>query len=48
MVPKTIAMLYSVLESAKANHHNPLHYIIVVLDELPRAQSLADIETLLS
>ena len=41
------AMLYSILESAQANHHHTQRYLSVVLTELPNARDLADIEALL-
>ena len=41
------AMLYSVLESAKASGHNTHRYMAVVLTELPNASSVEDIEALL-
>ena len=41
------AMLYSILESAQANHHHVQRYLSVVLTELPNVNDLADIETLL-
>lgn len=41
------ALIYSILESAKANNHNPLHYMTAVLAGIPNAKSLEDIEALL-
>ena len=41
------AMLYSILESAQANHHHTQRYLSMVLTELPNARDLADIEALL-
>ncbi len=41
------ALIYSILESAKANKHNPLHYMTAVLAEMPNAKSIEDIEALL-
>ncbi len=41
------ALIYSILESAKANNHNPLHYMTVVLAGIPNAKSIEDIEALL-
>ena len=41
------AMLYSILESAQANHHHVQRYLSVVLTELPNAKNLIDIEALL-
>jgi len=41
------ANLYSLVESAKANGHEPYAYIKQVLTGLPAAQTLEDIEALL-
>ena len=41
------AMLYSILESAQANHHHVQRYLSSVLTELPHVNDLADIEILL-
>lgn len=41
------AKIYSLLETARANGHNPHHYLSVVLTELPNATSLEDLEVLL-
>lgn len=41
------ATIYSMLETARANGHNPHHYLSVVLTELPQASSLAELEALL-
>jgi hypothetical protein len=41
------ALIYSILESAKANNHNPLHYMTAVLATMPNATSIEDIEALL-
>jgi transposase len=41
------ALIFSILESAKANQHNPLHYMTAVLAGIPNATSLEDIEALL-
>jgi hypothetical protein len=41
------ALIYSMLESAKANAHNPLHYMTSILAAMPNAQSIEDIEALL-
>ena len=41
------ANLYSLVETAKANGHEPYAYIKQVLTELPAAQTLEDIEALL-
>lgn len=43
---KISAMLYGLLESAKASDHNAFHYMSVILDALPRAECLADFEAL--
>ena len=44
---KSSAMLFSMIESAKANSHNPHHYLSVLLSDLPNAKSVDDIEALL-
>ena len=44
---KASANLYSLVETAKANGHEPLSYIQHVLIQLPAATSLEDIEALL-
>ena len=41
------ALIYSILESAKANKHNPLHYITSILAAMPNTESIEDIEALL-
>ena len=41
------ARLYSLIETAKANGLEPYAYLRHVVTELPKAQSLADIEALL-
>jgi len=41
------ARLFSLLETAKANQHNPMHYLTVLLNDLPNATSPHDIEALL-
>jgi transposase len=41
------ARLYSLIETAKANGIEPYAYLRQVFTELPRAESLADIEALL-
>ena len=41
------ANLYSLVETAKANGHEPYAYIKQVLTELPAAKTLEDIERLL-
>jgi hypothetical protein len=40
-------MIYSLLESAKANGHNVYRYMAVILRDLPNATSLEQIESLL-
>jgi transposase len=44
---KASANLYSLIETAKANGLNPYDYLKVVFKELPNAQSVESIETLL-
>ncbi|WP_425460044.1 IS66 family transposase [Exilibacterium tricleocarpae] len=44
---KSSAMIYSLLETAKANHQNPYHYLTLLLNELPNARSAGAIEKLL-
>lgn len=41
------AMIYSILETAKANKQHPQRYLSVLLAELPNAQTADDIESLL-
>ncbi|MDB4224783.1 transposase domain-containing protein, partial [Granulosicoccus sp.] len=41
------ALIYSILESAKANKHNPLNYITSILAAMPNTESIVDIEALL-
>ncbi len=41
------AMIYSIVETAKANQIEPFAYLQHVLEHLPRAQSVADVEALL-
>ena len=41
------AMVYSIIESAKANGQNVLKYLTVVLDEIPGATSVEEVEALL-
>lgn len=41
------ARIFSVIETARANNHNPYQYLSVLLTELPQANSLEDIERLL-
>lgn len=44
---KSTAMNYCLIETARANGHNPYHYLSVVIAELPNAQTLEDYEALL-
>jgi hypothetical protein len=41
------ARVYSLLESAKANGHHPQRYLSILLNELPNAERVEDIEALL-
>ena len=41
------ARIYSLLETAKANGHHPQRYLAVLLTELPNANNMTDVETLL-
>ena len=41
------AVLYSIIETAKANGKEPLAYLTRVIEHLPQAKTLADIEALL-
>ena len=41
------ARVFSMIETAKANGHNPQHYISVLLAELPNAKIVDDIDALL-
>lgn len=41
------AMIYSIVETAKANGVEPFSYLQHTIEQLPRAQSVADIESLL-
>ena len=41
------ARIYSVLETAKANGHNPQRYLSVLLTELPNATTIEQVEALL-
>ena len=41
------ALVYSILESARSNGHNTLHYMTAVLDAMPAAESVESIEALL-
>ena len=44
---ETTAMLYSIVETAKANGIEPHAYLTKVIDRFPHAKTLADIEALL-
>ena len=44
---KASAMTYSMLETAKANGHQPFEYMTVLLSELPNANTIEDYERLL-
>jgi transposase len=41
------ALIYRILESAKENQHNPLHYITSILAAMSNTESIEDIEALL-
>lgn len=41
------AIIYSIIETAKANGHDPHAYLRRVIDRLPHAKTLADLEALL-
>jgi len=41
------ARIYSIIETARANGHNPLNYLTVLMTELPNVNSLEDYEALL-
>ncbi len=41
------ARIFSLIETARANGHNPFRYLSVLLTELPQAQRVEDIEALL-
>jgi hypothetical protein len=43
----TSAMLYSMIETAKANHIEPYQYLRTVFTKLPQAETLEAIEALL-
>ena len=47
LAPHASARLYSLIECAKANGLEPYAYLRHVFTELPKAQSLAEVETLL-
>jgi len=40
------ARLFGILETAKANGHNPIHYLTAVFTDLPNAQTANEIEAL--
>jgi len=44
---RSSAMLFSMIETAKANNHNPHHYLSALLTELPNATDVEQIEALL-
>jgi transposase len=44
---KATAMIYCLLESAKANGHNTMQYMSIVLTDIPNATTLEDYEALL-
>jgi len=44
---ETSAMLYSMIETAKANHIEPYQYLRTVFTKLPEAKTLEAIEGLL-
>ena len=44
---ETTAMLYSIVETAKANGKDPHAYLTMIIDRLPHAKTLADVEALL-
>jgi transposase len=37
------ALIYRILESAKENQHNPLHYITSILAAMPNTESIEDL-----
>ena len=41
------ARIFSVIETARANDHNPYQYLSVLLTQLPQATCVEDIERLL-
>ncbi len=41
------ANLYSLIETARANDLEPMRYLMRVFEELPKTQSVADVEALL-
>ncbi len=44
---KASANLYSLIETAKANHLEPYAYLRTIFTNLPKAQTIEDIEPLL-
>ena len=44
---KASSMIYSIIETSKINGHDPYYYLRHVLQELPKAATLADFEILL-
>jgi transposase len=44
---KATATLFSIIESAKANGHEPYHYLRYVISRLPSAKTLKELEALL-
>ena len=41
------ARIFSVIETARANNHNPHQYLSLLLTELPQATCVEDVERLL-
>ena len=41
------ANIYSIIESAKLAGHEPYFYLRMLMEELPKARTLADLEALL-
>jgi len=41
------ARVFSIIETAKANGHNPMHYLSYVLERLPNINSVEDVELVL-
>ena len=44
---KSTGRVFSVIETARANHHNPQKYLSVLLAELPNVKTIEDIDALL-
>ena len=44
---KSSAMIYSLIETARANGHNPHQYLSVLLTEFPQASTRRSLEALL-